>query len=177
VALTLAVGGDRTIFVKEAHGLRTADPKLVPEAERITEAPHAFLSALTAAGAKVVRAEAASLAEAHALPLEFWSLEGDGADSVVRHGASAAGLRAVATLSGDGDGRVTVLAGVSSELVHDTEMLRAALGDAGVWPSEIQPAANGLRFVVPGSRTTEATRALHAAFVSCRPSHSSRRAS
>ena len=49
VALTVALGGQSTIFVKEAHGLRTADPKLVPEADRIPAAPHAFLSALTAA--------------------------------------------------------------------------------------------------------------------------------
>jgi aspartate kinase len=177
VALTLALDGQRTIFVKEAHGLRTADPKLVPDSERIPEAPHAFLSALTAAGAKVVQAEAALLAEQHGLRLEFWSLDSDVADSVVREGTPAAGLRAVATQVGDGTGRVTVLAAHPSELVQETEALRAALTGAGLSASEIQPAANGLRFVVPASGTAEATRALHAAFVSCRPEHSARRAS
>ena len=177
VALALALGGQRTIFVKEAHGLRTADPKLVPEADCIPEAPHAFLSALTAAGARVVQTEAATLAETHGLPLEFWSLEGEVADSVVVQGASPLGLRAVATLPGEDFAGITVLAGAPRELVHEAETLRAALAAQGITASEVQPAANGLRFVVPATRATEATRTLHTVFVSCRPDHSTRQAS
>ena len=177
VALTLALGGQRTIFVKEAHGLRTADPKLVPEAERIAEAPHGFLSALATAGARVVQAEAAQLAERHGLRLEFWSLEEDVADSVVHRDASAGGLRAVATWSGTADGHVTVLAGQAADLLDETDLLRAALQSAGIMAGEIQPAANGLRFVVPAAHTADATRALHRAFVSCRPDQNARRAS
>ena len=177
VALTLALGGQRTIFVKEAHGLRTADPKLVPEALRIAEAPHGFLSALTSAGARVVQAEAAQLAESRGLRLEFWSLEEDVADSVVHQGASGAGLRAVATYSGSDGGRVTLLAGQASDLANETDALRAALRSAGITAEEIQPAANGLRFVVPADRAVDATRALHSAFVNCRPDHNARRAS
>jgi aspartate kinase len=177
VALTLALGGQRTIFVKEAHGLRTADPELVPDTERIAEAPLTFLSALTAAGAGIVQAEAAALAEMHGLWLEFWSLEGHAAESVVRKGVSAARLRAIATLPGEDEGKVTVLAGTPAELVREAENLRAALADAGILHSEIQPAADGLRFVVPGTSTPEASRALHAAFVRCGPGHRTRRAS
>ena len=177
VALTLALGGQRTIFVKEAHGLRTADPKLVPEAYCIPEAPHAFLSALTAAGARVVQAEAAALAEEHGVPLEFWSLEGDAADSVVAEGADPTGLRAVATLSDDRSASVTVVTGSALELVHEADKLHAALAAIGVTPGETRTATHGLRFVVPAARVVEATRALHTAFVSCRPDHGSRRAS
>jgi aspartate kinase len=173
VAITLALGGSHTVFVKEAHGLRTADPKLVPDAERIALAPHAFLSALTAAGAKVVQAEAAALAEQHALRLEFWSLDSDGPDSVVEDGASAEWLRAVATEGG----RVTALAGQAWQLAREGESLRTALNDLGITVREIQPAANGLRFVVPEHRAVEATRALHAALVSCRPKNTALRAS
>jgi aspartokinase len=177
VALTVALGGNRTIFVKEAPGLRTADPKVVPDAGRIEEAPHGFLSALTAAGSKVVQAEAAELAEWYALPLEFWSLEGESAESLVRHGVSAVGLRAVAAAAGRTDGHVTVLAGVPADLVHEAESLRTALGAAAIPCSDIQPAANGLRFVVTATAVVEATRALHTAFVSGRPESTSRRAS
>lgn len=177
VALSLALGGRRTILVKEAHGLRTADPRLVPDAGRIAEAPHGFLSALTAAGARVVQAEAAQLAELHGLRLEFWSLDEDVADSVVHQGASANGLRAVATGSEVDGGRVTVLAGQAADLVNETDTLRAALQTAGITADAIQPAANGLRFVVSAAQAAEATRALHAAFVSCRPDHNARRAS
>lgn len=177
VALAIALKGDRTVFVKEAHGLRTADPKLVPDASRIDEAPHRFLSALTAAGAKVIQAEAAKLAESHGLRLEFWSLDEDVADSVVHHNANPVGLRAVATCSDAEEGRVTVLAGQAADLVHETDLLRAALHTAGVIEREIQPAANGLRFVVPSALVAEATRALHTAFVSCRPNANALRAS
>ncbi|MBK8004390.1 MAG: hypothetical protein IPK12_10765 [Gemmatimonadetes bacterium] len=64
VALADALGASKVVFVKDAAGLRTADPKLVPDTEAIPEAPHAFLTALTRAGAKVVHAHAAALAEA-----------------------------------------------------------------------------------------------------------------
>jgi aspartate kinase len=177
VAVTIALGGNRTIFVKEAPGLRTADPKVVPDAGRIEEAPHGFLTALTAAGSRVVQAEAAALAERYALPLEFWSLEGESAESLVRHGVSAAGLRAVATAAGRTDGRVTVLAGAPADLAHEAERLRTALAAAAIPCSDIQPAANGLRFAVAATAVVEATRALHTAFVNGRPDSATRRAS
>ncbi len=174
VALTVALQGRRTVFVKEAHGLRTADPKLVPDAERIDQAPHRFLSALTSAGAKVIQAEAAHLAESEGLRLEFWSLDEDLADSVVHPEANPSGVRAVATYVDAQEGRVTVLAAQNSDLKHEADGLRAALHAAGITEREIQPAANGLRFVVPASLVNDATRALHTAFVSCRPTNALR---
>ncbi|HSB52894.1 MAG TPA: hypothetical protein VLD58_00995 [Gemmatimonadales bacterium] len=177
VALTIALKGERTLFVKEAHGLRTADPKLVPEAERIPEAPHQFLSVLTSAGSKVVQAEAARLAESHGVRLEFCSLESATPDTVVHAGAAAAGLRAVASHTVDGHGQVTVLAGQSADFQYEAEALRAALQSAAIPVVEIQPAANGLRFLVPADQTTGAVRALHAAFIGCRPPQNARRAS
>lgn len=177
VALTLALAGDRTLFVKEAHGLRTADPKVVPEAEKIAEASHAFLAALTGAGSKVVQAEAAQLAEEHGVRLEFCSLDGEEADTVVHADASVQGLRAIASQTLDATGQVTVLVGQATDLRHESDALRAALQAAQVTVLEIQPAANGLRFLVPGDQTAAAVRALHGAFIACRPSHGARRAS
>jgi aspartate kinase len=177
VALTIALKGERTVFVKEAHGLRTADPKLVPEAEKIPEAPHEFLAALTAAGSKIVQAEAALLAQSHGLRLEFCSLEGATPDTVVHRDASLAGLRAVASSVGEEHGQVTVLAGQSADFQREAESLRAALQVATIPVVEIQPAANGLRFLVPADDTAGAVRALHAAFLGSRPPLNARRAS
>ncbi len=177
VALTLALDGGRTVFVKESHGLRTADPKVVPEAARIAEAPHAFLSALTAAGSRVVQAEAAHLAERHGLRLEFYSLEGMSPDTVVSRHAAATGLRAVASSTDANHGLITVLAGQSTDLRHEAESLRDALQVRSVTVLEIQPAASGLRFLVPADETIGAVQALHAAFVDRLPLARARRAS
>jgi aspartokinase len=129
-------------------------------------APHGFLSAHTAAGAKVVNADAARLAERHRLRLEFFSLANSTPATVVYRGAAAAGLRAVATqvLSPD-EARVTAVAADPVEAVGTVDALREALVAAGVSVREIQPAANGPRFVVAASEASLATRALHAAFV------------
>jgi aspartate kinase len=177
VALAVALGSSRTIFVKQAPGLRTADPRIVPDAALIPEASHDFLSALTGAGSRVVQAEAAALAERSGVPLEFWSLDGEAPESLVRRGATGSGLRAVATEVGEAEGRVTVLAGSPGGLVHESEQLREALIAAGIPCRDIQPAANGLRFIVAAALAGEATRALHAAFVSRRSGSSTRRAS
>lgn len=177
VALTLALDGTRTVFVKEAHGLRTADPRLVPEAAKIPEAPHAFLSALAAAGSRVVQAEAAELAERHGIRLEFCSLDAAAPDSIIHREAVAAGLRAVASRVDETHGHVTALAGQPGDLLHEAESLRGALLGASLTVTEIQPAANGLRFVVPPDQVVPALRTLHTAFVGRRSPGQARRAS
>lgn len=166
ISLAVAVGARRVIFVKDADGLRTADPKLVPDSIPVPVATHAFLSALTAAGAKVVNADAAHLAETHRLPLEFYSLVDATPATVVHQGAAASGLRAVATQLLDPDeAYVTALASDPADAVGMVDVLREALVAAGVPVREIQPAANGPRFVVAASEAPLATQVLHAVFV------------
>ncbi|HSB53959.1 MAG TPA: hypothetical protein VLD58_06370 [Gemmatimonadales bacterium] len=167
VALGCALHAQRVVFVKEAHGLRTADPRLVPDAAVIAEAPHGFLAALAAEGSKVVQLEAALLAERHGLPLEFWSLEGAAAQTLVHAGADGTGLRAVATATpaAGEPGKVTVIGGNPAEAAHAVDQLRAALTQSGITPSDIQPAPNGVRFVLPAAQLVAATQALHRVFV------------
>ncbi len=166
VALAVALGASRAAFIKDAEGLRTADPKLVPEAHPIARASHAFLSALTAAGAKVVHPDAARLAERHGVPLTFHSLHGDEPATSIGHEAPLSGLRAIATLiPGDGTAAVTAVSAEPDEAAAATEALREALQAAGVALREIQPAANGPRFIVAGADAVAATQALHHAFV------------
>jgi len=166
IALAVAIGAGRAIFVKDADGLRTADPKLVPDSQPLTAVSHGFLSAMTAAGAKVVHPDAARLAEAHQLPLEFRTLTGPGAATVVRAGTPTTGLRAIATHVGSSPAsQVTAVAAEPAEAVELVDDLRAALVSAGVALRDIQPAANGPRFVVDRDQAGPATRALHAAFI------------
>ena len=178
VALAVALGAGRAIFVKDTDGLRTADPKLVPDSRRLHAVTHGFLSALTAAGARIVHPDAAKLAELHGLPLEFHALGAETAATIVARGAASAELRAVATLVlGDGAAQVTAVAGLADEAARETERLRESIVASGVEIHDIQPAANGPRFLVPADQAAAATVALHEAFVPRAPANRSRRAS
>jgi aspartate kinase len=166
VALAVALGARAAIFVKESAGLRTADPRLVPISSRIPQTSHRFLTALAAAGARIIHVEAARLAEQEALTLEFWSLDGDTVDTIVDRHNSPVSVRAVAsTTAEDGLARLTALASVPEELLGEAERLRHALHAAGVNVVETQPAANGLRLVVAAEQAATALRVLHAAFI------------
>lgn len=178
VALAIALGARAAIFVKETAGLRTADPRLVPLSSGIPEAPHSFVTALAAAGAQVIHVEAARLAEREALVLEFWSLDGETADTIVQHDTTAAALRAVASNAAEGGtAHLTALAAVPDDLMGEAESLRAALQNAGITVLETQPAANGLRFVIASDQADAGVRTLHAAFIESPRGTRSRRAS
>jgi aspartate kinase len=74
VALASALGAAECELVKEAGGVLTADPKLVPDAERIPAASHRFLSELASTGARVIHHPAAAWAEREGLPLRFTAI-------------------------------------------------------------------------------------------------------
>jgi aspartate kinase len=76
VALASALGAAECELVKEAGGVLTADPRLVPDAERIPAASHRFLSELASTGARVIHHPAAAWAERDALPLRFTAIAG-----------------------------------------------------------------------------------------------------
>ena len=169
VALAAALGSPRLVFVKDAQGLRTADPKLVTDAQPIPFASHAFLTALTAAGARVVQPDAAWLAEEEGLTLEFVSLSGETSETRISPDAPPCGLRAVATrITGDA-AEITAIA-TGATVPHGTwEQIRDALRTAHVVLLAVQPAADGRRFLVPAGQAGEATRVIHATFVPCDP--------
>jgi aspartate kinase len=162
MALAAALGASRVVFVKDAPGLRTADPKLVPDSQPIPRAPHRFLTALAAAGARVLRAEAAQLGDRHRLTLEFHSLDGDRPLTVVAEGIPGAGVRAV-TLGSAVQGAVPVTAvfGEPAEIPELAEPLERRLAAAGI-PSVTPVAAYcGLRLLVPEPFARTALLALH----------------
>lgn len=165
VALAAALGSPRLVFVKDAEGLRTADPKLVVDAQPIPFASHAFLSALTAAGARVLQPDAARLAETESLPLEFVSLTGESCDTRITADAAHRGLRAVATRVTDDTAEITTIA-TGAAVAHGVwEQIREALRAAHVPLIEIQPAADGRRYLVPAALAGKATGVIHAVFV------------
>ncbi len=166
IALAAALGGGRVLFVKDAEGLRTADPKLVPESRPIPAAPHAFLAALTAAGARIVQADAAALAAERGVRLEFCSLASDEPLSVVGTEGAPPGLCAVASApAGEGTTAITALAADPRDVVQAAEGLREALVAEGVLLLDRQPAASGLRLLVRDAQATLALRIVHRVLV------------
>ena len=166
VALAAALGAARAIFVKDTEGLRSADPKLVPDSLALRDVPHGFLSALTLAGARVIHPDAARLAESHRLTLEFRSLDSDSPATVVRSTAPSTGLWAVATLPlNPNQAQVTAVAGRPEDASQVTDRLRDALLAAAIEIQDIQPAANGPRFIVPAAIGVLATQVVHRALI------------
>ncbi len=163
VALADALGASKVVFVKDAAGLRTADPKLVPDTEAIPEAPHAFLTALTRAGAKVVHAHAAALAEARGLPLEFWTLDGEAPASVVRHGVlPTVPLLAAAASAAHGEtADVTVLGVQTDARSRVGARLEQELRASGVSEPALTELPEGIRVTVPAALAGEALRIAH----------------
>jgi aspartate kinase len=174
VALAVALGADRAIFLKDSEGLRSADPRLVPDAEPLRSVSHAFLLALTAAGAPVLHPDAARLAASRQLTLEFHSIAGGGPATVVAGNDSREGLRAVATrVLGQAEAQITAVTGPA----HVAESLRQALVSAGVEVRQIVATKHGPSFTVPVHQSALATRAVHDAFVLDRGSRRARLAS
>ena len=180
VALAVGIGAYRTLFVKDAEGLRTADPRLVPDSRAIREAPHTFLTALATAGAKVVHPDAARLAEHHRLPLELYTLTGSTPATVVHADVNGHDLRAVATrILDDESAEVTAVAGQSRTILTSRPIsLRAVLDSAGVEIRGEQTTAQGPSYVVagkPGRRgDSGGTRGVRAASERTGGPHSSR---
>ena len=169
VALAGALGSARLVFVKDAEGLRTADPKLAPDAQPIPFASHAFLSALTAAGARVLQPDAARLAEAQSLPLEFVSLAGESTETRVTAATPRLGLRAVATKVTGDTAEITAISTGPAVPPGTWEQIRDALRAAHLTLLDVQPAADGRRFVVPAEQVAAATRVIHDGFVPADP--------
>lgn len=164
VALARALRADRVVLVKEAAGLRTGDPKLIPDAGVIHAAPHDFLTRLATAGSKILQAEAARLAERRALPLEFWSLDGERPDTLIRDDVSATGLLALATPAGLEPGPITVVAG-GRDALPGRERIATALSEADVAGVQLEAVTLGWRITVAPGCYVAALRALHRGLV------------
>lgn len=163
VALGTALGASAVRFVKDAPGLRSADPKVVHDTTAIREAPHGFLTALTQAGSKVLHPEAAALAERHRLPLEFWSLDGDRAETRVHGEASADLPLRAATFQPGGASPVTVsVLGVAlADLDGQGSALATELAATGLGGATLEDWPHGVRLQAPAPLAGAVVNILH----------------
>ena len=143
VALAAALGAAECELVKETGGVLTADPRLVPQAERIPAASHRFLSELASAGARVIHQPAAVWAERDALPLRFTALGEAEWSTGVSSAMHAASLWAVTLRAG----RSRFAAPIGRAVASDLETrLQQRLWDAGLTAdAEVVQDAGGWR--------------------------------
>jgi aspartate kinase len=165
IALAAALGAGRCELVKEAGGLFSADPRVVPDAHPIRTTSHRFLSELTALGAKVVQADAAALAERCNLTLHLLPLDRDEPATVVTGTASGLGSRAVTSRIRDPETAVvTALAGgpLPGALWSS---LPPALERAGIAVHRTEIAERSASLFVARSAAEVAVRMVHERFL------------
>ncbi len=171
VALGTALGATTVRFVKDAPGLRTADPKVVHNTAPIREASHRFLTALTRAGSKVLHPDAAELAERHRLSLEFWSLDGERAESLVHEHAPADRPPRAATFQAGSlqPVRVSVLGVALAELHEHRSALALELEATGLGAVTLEDWLHGFQLEAPAPLAGEAVKILHRVVVQGEP--------
>lgn len=173
--IAAAIGARACVFVKDADGIRTADPCKVRGTSVVSFLTYAEASALSRGGAKVLHPRAVDPLSESGVPLWIEGLDGSGTmvattRSVSERGtskpldASPGAIRAIAlsacsggtatlTLAGDGAG-AQALNGV-------LEILDLEAG--GPWSIHGGKDASAVRLKVPSARADHVLRALHAA--------------
>ncbi len=179
VALAAALGASRCDFVKDAAGLLSADPKIVPDARPIPRASHRFLTRLAEAGARVVHQRAAQLAEEEGIPLAFFALEGESPFTLIDTAPTPDNVFAVAGRElPDQLAQITV---VREREADDASGLRAQLTvqltQAGIHSPRWLDDPGPLGVIVTARDADEATRAIHRWLVAAGAPALTRRAS
>jgi len=97
VALAAALDADCEIY-SDVDGVWTSDPRVVPEARKLTELSHEEMQELAAAGAKVLNAQAVQFAKAKGIAIYARKTGDAGVGTVVRKDAPppVGGVRGVA---------------------------------------------------------------------------------
>ena len=137
VALAAALGAEACELYSDVDGVYSADPRLVPDAVRLSQLSYEEMGALAEAGARVLNAQAVAFAQDKGIALFARATAGSGAETIIRRDTnpdkrvlSIASRTDLALLGvGPGPGGLARLAGV--------------VGDAGVAAQEIQMRETG----------------------------------
>jgi aspartate kinase len=138
VALAAALDADCEIY-SDVDGVYSADPRVVPQARRLTEISYEEMQELAEAGARVLNAQAVEFAKERGIAIYARATRGSAGETIVRkHGPRPPGVVGVASeqglvgleLAGAGPLRALELAEALSELGADGKQFQA--GDGGV---------------------------------------------
>jgi aspartate kinase len=138
VALAAALAAEACEIYSDVAGVYSADPRVVPDAVRLSELSYEEMQELARCGARVLNAQAVEFARERGIALYARAAFGEGGETVVRRGAPGGAATAVGvaaemglvllTTSGTGGAVSALLAILSSRGVPTREMLSMSPG-------------------------------------------------
>ncbi|MDY6892197.1 MAG: aspartate kinase [Chloroflexota bacterium] len=88
VALAISLGADRCEIYTDVEGVYTADPRLVPEANRLEEVGYDEMLEMASYGARVMHSRAVELGEVYSMPILVASSFSNNQGTLIHRGAS-----------------------------------------------------------------------------------------
>ena len=159
VALAAAMGADRCEIYTDVDGVYTADPRLIPEARKLSAIDSRDMLALAEGGSQVLHPESVRLAMENGVDLRVLSSFRPGEGTIVRR--LAAGERpALAGVTRDVNRAAVTLAGRAAGIAL-LPVCTEALKAAGIPTLHGEIGENALTLAVPPERLEDALLILH----------------
>jgi aspartate kinase len=159
VALAAALGVPDCEIYTDVTGIFTADPRVVPDARRLTSIRHEEMLELAEAGATVLQPRSVELATAYGVDIHLRSSFTAAEGTWVRRSVGGAEGRGDLAVAGIAHRREETRYAVKDLTVNEVAL---ALAERGIAIGNAQPAASELTFTAPGAGSAEVTAALHA---------------
>jgi aspartate kinase len=159
VAVAAALGATECEIFTDVPAVFTADPRVVPDARRLSSVRHEEMLELAEAGAGVLQPRSVELALAHGVDIHLRSSFSAEPGTWIRRetaGFEPAGCTDVAGVAHRRQESHYVVDDV------DAGVLAAALAERGIAVGAVLPDSGGLRFTAPGSEPAEVRAALDA---------------
>ena len=137
VALAAALGAEACELYSDVDGVYSADPRVVPDAVRLSQLSYEEMQALAEAGARVLNAQAVEFAQDKGIALFARATSGSSAETVIRRDASPA-ERVVSVASQTHLALLSIGPGPAG-----LARLASVVGDAGVAAREVQMRETG----------------------------------
>ncbi|WP_081736275.1 aspartate kinase [Amycolatopsis orientalis] len=152
VALAAALGGAECEILTDVHGVRTADPRIVPDTRPVRTVSYDTMVELAGLGARVLHPRSVELARRHGVAVRVAHSSESGPSTVVAAGeASLEGTPRVIGIAHERDVRL-VRVQVSPSGPDQYARVLATLAGSGVRPENLSwPDPGELRFTVRGS--------------------------
>ena len=162
VAVAAALRADECRIYTDVEGVFTADPRLIPEARRLSAVDSEEMLRLASLGSQVLHERSAALALRFAVPLTVLSSLVPAPGTVIRPLPETEGRLTAVTRSG-------ALVSLVGTHLHTFDSLPeravAALQEAGLSPDAALLTDGRLTVHVPEEQSLETLRCLHAAFL------------
>jgi aspartate kinase len=159
VAVAAALGATECEIFTDVPAVFTADPRLVPDARRLSSVRHEEMLEMAEAGAGVLQPRAVELALAHGIDIHLRSSFSSEQGTWIRRETTGFEPAGTMDVAGVAHGRQESLY-LTCDV--DAGALAAALAERGIALGAVLPEPEGLRFTAPRSEPAEVRAALGA---------------